>query len=145
MISTCPSPSRGATRPTASVLAPCILLAAVAACGDDANTLGPDNQPQVSNLVNTFEWQVSGLDNVSQTLTYIWTDTGTSADVNQASALTDGSATLAIMDATGVEVYSGSLGENGTFQTSAGTTGDWTIRVTLTHASGNLNFRVEKP
>ncbi len=48
-------------------------------------------------------------------------------------------------DAGGTQVYTHSLGENGTFQTLAGTAGAWSIEVTLSGASGNLNFRAQKP
>ncbi len=113
------------------------------ACG--GNVLGPDNQPQVGNQTDTFQWQVTAMDNISQTLTYTWQNTGTSANVNQSPNLSGGSATLTIKDASDVEVYSRSLAQGGTFQTSAGTTGAWTIEVRLSGASGALNFRVEKP
>jgi hypothetical protein len=113
------------------------------ACG--GNLLGPDNQPQISNQTDTFQWQVTAMDNISQTLTYTWQNTGTSANVNQSPNLSGGSATLTILDASDVEVYSRSLAQGGTFQTSAGATGAWTIEVRLSGAGGALNFRVEKP
>jgi hypothetical protein len=56
-----------------------------------------------------------------------------------------GSATLRVVDAAGTEVYSRSLSEGGTFQTSAGTTGAWTITVTMDGATGSINFRLETP
>ena len=82
---------------------------------------------------------------VTQTLDYTWHNTGTTADVNQSGVITGGSGTLRILDADGTQVYSRSLTETGTFATSAGTSGDWSIEVTLSSASGTLNFRVQKP
>lgn len=117
----------------------------LAACGDDANVIGPDNQPEVANTTDTFEWQVSNLSNVSQALGYSWTNTGTTADVNQSSALEGGTAMLRVTDGQGVEVYLRSLSENGTFRTDAGSAGDWTVTVTLSEASGSANFRLENP
>ncbi len=133
---------RGITRTTWR-LATLLALGLGAACS--GNVLGPDNQPQVSNQTDTFQWQVTAMDNISQTLTYTWQNTGTSANVNQSPNLSGGSATLTILDASDVEVYSRSLAQGGTFQTSAGATGAWTIEVRLSGAGGALNFRVEKP
>ncbi|MDH3497072.1 MAG: hypothetical protein OER21_09925 [Gemmatimonadota bacterium] len=119
-------------------------MLSVAAC-DSGSVIGPDNQLQVTNATDNFQLQASALDNVSQTLTYTWQNTGTSANINQSGTLTAGSATLTIEDDAGTQVYSRSLGETGTFQTTAGTAGVWTIRVVLSGMSGTLNFRAQKP
>jgi hypothetical protein len=37
------------------------------------------------------------------------------------------------------------LAENGTFTSTKGAAGDWTIVDELSGASGTLNFRVQKP
>lgn len=116
----------------------------VVGCSDD-NVIGPENEPEVANETDTFQWQVTALDKVTQTLTYTWPMTGTVANVNQSANPSSGAATLRIRDSAGVEVYSRSLAENGTFQTSSGTAGSWTIAVTLDEVSGAVNFRVEKP
>lgn len=124
--------------------APIVGLLAVAAC-DGGSVIGPANQLQVTNATDNFQLQASALDNVSQTLTYTWQNTGTSANINQSGTLTAGSAVLTIEDDAGTQVYSRSLGETGTFQTTAGTAGVWTIRVVLSGMSGALNFRAQKP
>ena len=116
-----------------------------AACDDGANTIGPQNQLEVSNAANTFEWQATALSNVTQTLSYTWANSGTVANVNQSSSLGGGSAQLQVKDANGVQVYARSLAENGTFETTAGTAGNWTVTVTLTEVNGTLNFRLQKP
>jgi hypothetical protein len=126
-------------------LALAMVALAGAGCGDDANLIGPENQLEVQNLVDSFEWQVTALDRVTQTLTYTWQHTGTSADINQSASLSAGSASLRVLDDGGVVVYDRDLTENGTFQTDAGTAGDWTIVVRLRGASGAVNFRVDKP
>ena len=117
---------------------------AAMACSS-GNVLGPDNQPEVNNQTDTFQWQVTAMENISQTLTYTWQNTGTTANVNQSPALSGGSASLVIEDASGTEVYSRSFSQSGTFTTDSGLAGAWTIRVTISSASGALNFRVEKP
>jgi hypothetical protein len=112
---------------------------------DSANVIGPANQLEVTNAVDNFQWQVTALENVTQTLTYSWQNTGTAADVNQSATLSSGTATLRVADSAGAEVYSRSLTDNGTFTSGAGSSGTWTITVTLTGAAGTLNFRVQKP
>ncbi len=114
-------------------------------CSSSDNVVGPENEPEVTNNADNFQWQVSDLVGVTQTFTYGWSNTGVSANINQASALTGGTAVLTVDDADGTEVYSGSLGDNGTFQSSSGTAGNWTVTVVLTNASGTLNFRLQKP
>ena len=100
---------------------------------------------ELVNEVGTFAWQVTALDKVSQTLTYSWTNNGTVANVNKSSSLSSGSATLRVTDGAGTEVHSGSLSQNGTSQTSAGTAGTWTVTVVMDGATGALNFRLETP
>lgn len=121
-----------------------VLVLAAAACSD-ANLIGPSNQLEVNNSPGTFQWQVTALSKVTQTLTYTWTNNGTTANVNQDSGISSGSATLRVTDAAGTEVYSSDLSQNGTFQTSAGTPGGWTVVVTLDQASGAVNFRLQTP
>ena len=120
------------------------LLVIAAGCSD-ANVIGPANQLEVSNVPGTFEWQVTALDEVTQTLSYSWSNPGTTADVNQASSVGAGTATVRVTDATGTEVYARSLAENGTFATGVGTTGTWTIVVMLDQVSGTLNFSLDAP
>ena len=122
-----------------------VLVLLVSGCAATANLIGPENQLEVGNATDTFQWQVSALSDVTQTLTYTWANTGTTANVNQSSSLGSGSAVLRVTDDRGVEVYSRSLAENGTFQTDSGSAGNWTVTVTLTQATGTLNFRLQKP
>ena len=118
-----------------------VVILAAAACSDSATSL---ENVEVSNQTDTFQFQATASD-VTETLTYNWSNTGTSANVNQSGTLTGGTATLTILDDAGTQVYTRSLAETGTFQTDTGVTGTWVIRVQLTGASGALNFRVEKP
>jgi hypothetical protein len=120
-----------------------VLALALVACGPE-NVIGPANQLQVTNAADNFQFQVSNLRNVTQTLSYGWTNTGDSANVNQASSVTGGSATLIIGDLNGVVVYQSGLQYNGTFHTQKSATGMWQIHVALTNFDGTLNFRVQK-
>ena len=114
------------------------------ACGD-ANLIGPANALEIANNADAFEWQVSMLENVTQTLSYTWQNSGTTANVDLSSSITSGTATLSIADADGMQVYSGSLDQDGTFTTNAGAAGGWTIDVVLSGVDGTLNFRVDAP
>jgi hypothetical protein len=111
-------------------------------CKDDP--LAPF-QPEVLNTVDSFEMQATELSQVSTSLSYGWENTGTTANVNQATVLSAGNATLVLRDAMGTTVYTKDLTENGTFVTAAGEPGTWTVLVQLSACSGTLNFRSEKP
>ena len=114
------------------------------ACGD-SNPIGPSNQPQIANNRDNFQFQASNLADTTQTLTYTWENTGTTANVNQSGQLSRGDATLTLRDGSGVQVYSRSLATTGTFSTSNGTPGTWRIDVRLDNVTATLNFRVQKP
>jgi hypothetical protein len=113
-------------------------------CSNAANVIGPDNQLQVTNAPDDFQFQVTNLGSVQQNLHYTWTNTGDSASVNQASAITGGAATLIIRDPGGVVVYQADLANNGTFHSSQSTSGAWAIEVKLNKTSGTVNFRVQR-
>ena len=123
---------RGAAATTALLLLAC------------SDPLGPF-QPQITNVPDNFQLQATGLNNVTTTVQYTWQNSGTTANVNQATVTTAGTATLIIKHAAGTQVYTKDLNANGTFVTSAGTSGAWTIRLELVSVSGTLNFRVQKP
>src|SRR5574339_201701 len=107
------------------------LLGGILGCGGSKNNSLAPFQPQINNMQDNFQLQATGVNNVTSTLNYTWQNTGTSANVNQASQITAGSATLTILDASGQQVYTNSLTANGTFPTTTGMTGGWTIRVIL--------------
>lgn len=134
--------SRCLARPGAHFLL-FVFLLGLLACGG-GNTIGPQNQPQVTNVVDDFQFQATNLSNVTQTIQYTWQNTGTQANVNQATTVTSGSATLRIRDASNAQVFSNDLTANGTFMTGTGTTGNWTIEVVLSNVTGTINFRVQK-
>lgn len=120
-----------------------IVLLAVG-CSKKKNPLSAF-QPQINKAPDNFQFQATNVTNVTSTLQYTWQNTGTSANVNQACAITSGTATLTIFDAFATQVYSQNLAANGTFATSSGISGNWRIRVVLNNVSGTLNFRVQKP
>jgi hypothetical protein len=125
------------------VLAVMGLITVLAGCGND-NTISPQFQPEIMNNPDNFQFQATGVTNVTQTLNYSWTNTGTAANVDQSCSITGGSATVQIRDDQGTLVYDRTLADGGTFVSSVGVAGTWTIRVILDNLDGTLNFRAQK-
>jgi hypothetical protein len=116
-------------------------MLAVAGCNDATS---PRYEPEITNVANSFQFQVTDLVRVSDALEYRWQNDGTTATINQSTVLSAGTATLTLRDAAGTQVYSRSLTENGTFTSTAGTAGQWRIRIAFANASGTANFRVQR-
>ncbi len=114
----------------------------LAACSD--GTAAPGQSPEIINATDNFQYQISDIQGYSGSQTYSWQNTGTTATINQSASVTAGTATLVLRDANGVEVYSRSLADNGTFSSSAGAAGTWTIRVTYSAVDATVNFRADK-
>ena len=114
----------------------------LAACSD--NAAAPGREPEIVNAPDNFQYQISDIQDYSGTQTYSWQNSGTTATVNQSAAITNGTATLVLSDANGLQVYSRSLADNGTFSSGAGVAGTWTIRVTYSGVDATVNFRVDK-
>ena len=120
-----------------------LLFVATACSNDSTGPLAPF-EPQINNIQDSFEFQATGVTNVTWTFEYTWANSGTAANVNQATTITAGTAVVTLFDASGTQVYTQSLSANGTFPTSAGTTGNWKVKVVFTNYSGTVNFRAEK-
>lgn len=119
------------------------LVVVAAACGNSTGPLTPF-EPQINNVVDNFQFQATGVTNVTWTKTYNWTNSGDSTTINQSTTITGGSAVVTILDPNQVQRYSQSLSANGTFGMPKGVAGIWSIRVVLTNYSGTINFRVQK-
>lgn len=114
------------------------------ACSDSTAAPLAPFEPQINNIPDNFEFQATGVTDVTWTFTYVWSNSGTAASVNQSTTVAAGTAVVTLYDANGTQVYSRSLSENGTFPTSAGVAGNWTVKVTFTNYDGTVNFRVQK-
>lgn len=124
------------------LLAAAVLMVAVAGCSDDP--FAP-YEPEINNEAGTFQLQATGVEGVSLTRSYSWTSEAVTANINQATTVDRGTATLRIFDAADTMIYERSLAANGTYATDAGSGSDWTIRIILTDYTGTVNFRVESP
>ena len=100
-------------------------------------------QPQINNAPNNFQFQATGVTNVTWTYTYTWSNSLDSATVNQATTATAGSVTLTISDNNGTQLFSQGLSSSGTLGMTKGVHGNWTIKVVFTNYSGTVNFRVQ--
>lgn len=120
-----------------------IIFPLASGCSSSSNPLAAF-QPEIANNPDSFQFQATGISNVSTTVDYVWQNSGQRVTINQSSAITGGSATVKLYSPDLVERYSASLATNGTFQSDTATSGAWRIRVTLTNLSGTLNFRAQK-
>jgi len=101
-------------------------------------------EPEVTSAPDNFQLQASQVLVRTATLNYAWTCTGTQAVVNHSTTTTAGSAQVIILDAEGAVVYDHALVPSLSDTTSAGVSGQWVVRLVLSHFSGDLNFRIQK-
>jgi hypothetical protein len=120
-----------------------LLATALMGCGD-ANVIGPENQLEVTNATDNFQFQVSALETVSETRTYDWENTGAQAKIDISQAITGGVAQLTISDADGTVLYDEDIAQDQDGDTPAGAPGTWRITVTLRDTAGTFNFRVQR-
>ena len=121
-----------------------VAFALLASCDTRVPT-APPFDTQVINLRNDLALQITGLEDATSDLEYTWQNDGTAASVTQSPTLLTGTALLFVLDGAGVQVYQRSLAENGTFTTTAGVPGNWTVRVRFTEANGSVTFRLKNP
>jgi len=120
------------------------LVVLATACSNSNEPTVPGTNPEVTNATDNFQLQTSSVTGASTTVTYSWRNTGIAASINQSTTVSAGTMTLTVLDASGAQVYSRSLADNGTYNTLTGTTGNWTIRVVFANASGTVNFRAQR-
>jgi len=84
-------------------LVPALAIAAVLACSSSTE---PGIQPQVNNVTDNFQYQVSNVKNFTGTKVYTWQITGTQASVNQATTVTAGAQTDRIWSMSRLQIRS---------------------------------------
>ena len=119
------------------------MAALFTACGDSTNSLAAF-QPEIVNNADDFSFQITDAASVMTSRTYSWQNTGTQVNIDQSTVATGGSASISILDASATEVYQKDLSTDGSFQSSSGTTGTWSIVVDFQNFSGTMNFRIQK-
>ena len=131
---------------------PVILVAAfvmailILGCGSSNPPVSPlaPFQPQISNVADNFQFQATAIENVSATVSYMWSNSGAQATVNHSSTVDSGTATVSIYDNNNALVYSRGLSASLNEPTTAGVAGNWRVTVVLTNCYGTLNFRAQK-
>ena len=118
-----------------------VVTLALAACSDAATS--PGREPQIVNVTDNFQYQISDIRAFSGNQVYSWQNSGTTAKVNQSAAVTSGAVSLVLRDANGTQVYSRSLADNGTFVSGTGVPDIWTVQVSYSTADATVNFRVD--
>ena len=124
----------------ARLLALTLLLAA---CGD-SNLIGPDNHLEATAATDQFQFQLSALDNVTDSRTFDWENTGTRATVDVSQSITSGSAILTVRDADGTVVHQEDIANGNDTTTSVGVAGTWSVEISLESVTGTFNFRLQK-
>jgi len=124
-------------------LAGLALALMTAACGG-SNALAPQYQPQVVNTPNvTFSFQATGLQGVSDVVSYTWNASSGSIILHPATSTTSGTITLNIKDAAGAVIYNGTVPASGDITPPTGAGGAWKVSVSLANYTGTINFALQ--
>ena len=128
-----------ARRPLVAALA----LVLTAACSNPSETLGPDNNVQVTNLVGHFQLTADNIQNVTTTMTFKWQNPGTYAAIQHLSFAPHGTTLLILNDADGTEVYRQKLLYEEDDRSLDGTPGEWTVTFSLDQTVAQINVIID--
>jgi hypothetical protein len=109
----------------------------------DPNTLESGQVVEV-NLLDRFEFEATGLDNVTDTRSRLFTITGTQATVDVTAGITAGSARLQLRDPAGAVVYSEFIEDEVDGLTDSGGPGLWQVDIVLSEVTGEFSFTLER-
>ena len=129
-------------RKTSQFILSLAVVLIAAGCGND-NPLAPF-EPEIVTDADAFQFQITDAKDVTVTRSYVWSNAAGSATIDHSTSLTDGSATVVILDGDGKEVYRSTLKASGLDQSDTGTAGNWTVQVVFLGFDGTANFRVEQ-
>jgi hypothetical protein len=123
------------------------ILLLMAACNDPVRMVAAVNTPTLVDEVDSFRYQAWGLDNVSDTLRWTWTNNGVQAVVTHNNFVPHGDTLLTVRNPDGEVVYQAPLetpeGETLSHDTRLGRPGTWTIELNLYSVDGaRIDFTV---
>src|SRR3954469_22624307 len=111
------------------------------ACADSiVRILAPDNDPQVVDTPEKFQFTATDLRNVNDRVTAVWPNPAAKAKLTHDSFIHHGYGVLIVRDAAGVTVDSTLLELNLEAETRPGVPGNWTLTLILAGARGRVNF-----
>lgn len=113
-------------------------------CTKSQNNSLASFQPEIANAADNFQLQATNVTQVTTTIDYNWSNSGTMATIDKSGVLTAGSARILLYDKNGTTVATSDLKVTGNESSSIGVSGVWKIRLELTQFDGTLNFRVQK-
>ncbi len=118
-------------------------LSLLVSCTKDNNSLAAF-QPEITNAPDNFQLQATNVKDVTTTIDYNWTNSGSSATLNKSGVLSSGAAKVLLIDKNGTTVLTSDLKVTGDETATIGVSGIWKIRLELSSYNGTLNFRVQK-
>lgn len=121
-----------------------LLVASMAGCTKSQNTSLASFQPEIANVADNFQLQATNVTQVTTTIDYDWSNSGTMATIDKSGVLTAGTAKISLLDKNGTTVATSDLKVTGNETSSTGVSGIWKIRLELNQFNGTLNFRVQK-
>ncbi len=121
-----------------------LILAGLGCWQDPVAVIGPDNNPRLVNVTDTLSYQADGLDNVNQTLTWTWNNSGSTATITftKEHLVPHGITQLTVTDANGTVVYDLNIQLiwNEVQHTDSGAPGAWTVNLGMFGTTGDLDF-----
>jgi hypothetical protein len=121
-------------------LVPAALILGIGCADSIVREISSDNDPQVINTPQKFQFTATDLRNVNDELVFTWPNSAPKATFHHDSFLDHGYGIVTINDAAGVLVDSTLLELDLETDTRAGTPGNWTITLTFASARGRTNF-----
>jgi hypothetical protein len=113
----------------------------VLGCADSiVRLLGPENDPQIVDTPERFQFTATEMRNVNDRLVWTWPNPAPKAALVHDSFIHHGYGILVVLDAVGQVVDSTLLELNLEDSTRAGTPGDWTVILVLASARGRADF-----
>jgi len=121
-----------------------LIVASMTSCSKSQNNSLANFQPEIANVADNFQLQASNVTQVTTTIDYDWSNSGTMATIDKSGVLTAGTAKISLLDKNGTTVATSDLKVTGNETSAIGVSGIWKIRLELSQFNGTLNFRVQK-